>query len=161
MVNNYPEYAAGISYQKAEEGEKHFYNAQVKVDPSDDSMSAVLTKDGEVISELPDGGGGGGDSDFEIADLEIINNAVTTTIVYGAFMVTEEPDLIECPVGFSRIQGTVTVTEKAIIHKNNSIFVLRDEGHIFSAATGDVTITDPSAISVKGSGSVTIIEGSN
>lgn len=58
MVNNYPEYAAGISYQKAESNAKHFYNAQVKIDPSDDSMSAVLTKDGEVISELPGEGGG-------------------------------------------------------------------------------------------------------
>lgn len=69
MVNNYPEYAAGISYQKAEENVKHFYNAQVKVDPSDDSMSAVLTKDGEVISELPDGGGGS--SDFSTANVTI------------------------------------------------------------------------------------------
>ena len=79
MVNNYPEYAAGISYQKAEENVKHFYNAQVKVDPSDDSMSAVLTKDGEVISELPDGGGGS--SDFSTANVTVVNNSGQTVAI--------------------------------------------------------------------------------
>ena len=84
MVNNYPEYAAGISYQKAEENVKHFYNAQVKADPSDDSMSAVLTKDGEIISELP--GGGGGESDFSTAVVKIkvtLNEALDQQYRFG------------------------------------------------------------------------------
>lgn len=82
MVNNYPMYAAGVSFQKADESEnRHFYNAQVVVDPSDDSMSAKLTKDGEVISELPDGGGGSSDLNNPI-ELELIddNNKLVTKL---------------------------------------------------------------------------------
>lgn len=60
MVNNYPEYAAGVNYKKTDSNDvTHFYSAQVVADPSDDTIESKLIKDGVVISE------GGGSSDLE------------------------------------------------------------------------------------------------
>lgn len=82
MVNNYPKYAGAISYQKADESNnRHFYNAEVTVDPTDDSMTAKLTKDGEVISELPNGGGS---SDFSTADVTLNLTVEGETLVETA-----------------------------------------------------------------------------
>ena len=55
MVNNYPEYAAGVNYKKTDsEDVRHFYSAQVVADPDNETVSAALIKDGVVIDE---GGG--------------------------------------------------------------------------------------------------------
>ena len=52
MVNNYPEYAAGVNYKKTDSNDvTHFYSAQVIADPSDDTIESKLIKDGVVISE--------------------------------------------------------------------------------------------------------------
>lgn len=69
MVNNYPEYAAGVNYKKTDSNNvTHFYSAQVVADPSDDTIESKLIKDGVVISE----GGGGGSSDFSTAEVTLI-----------------------------------------------------------------------------------------
>lgn len=52
MVNNYPEYAAGVNYKKTDtNGNRHFYSAQVVADPANETVESKLIKDGVVIDE--------------------------------------------------------------------------------------------------------------
>lgn len=52
MVNNYPEYAAGVNYKKTDtDGNRHFYSAQVVADPANETVESKLIKDGVVIDE--------------------------------------------------------------------------------------------------------------
>ena len=68
MVNNYPEYAAGVNFKKTDSNDvTHFYSAQVVADPSDDTITSKLIKDGVAIVEMPDGGS----SDFSTAEVTI------------------------------------------------------------------------------------------
>lgn len=160
MVNNYPEYAAGISYQKAEENAKHFYNAQVKVDPSDDSMSAVLTKDGEVISELPGEGGGGGEggeSDFTTAEVTFICNDPTlndsAVDFYGAFYEnTELPDAsyLETTVPRILFNGSETVIKNILLYKGSAILMLGDFVDEINSTSGNIELTNIAMYKITG-----------
>lgn len=149
MVNNYPEYAAGISYQKAEENVKHFYNAQVKVDPSDDSMSAVLTKDGEIISELPDGGGGG-ESDFSTATVVVTNNLVVDVFEIKDLVNIDENGLVSR--AFANASETKTIS--VVLYKDFPTYgYYRGEGAV--AVTGNIRFENGD-IYVTGDGTITL-----
>lgn len=184
MVNNYPEYAAGISYQKAESNAKHFYNAQVKVDPSDDSMSAVLTKDGEIISELPGEGGGvtvealnvtengtyseegkayspvvvnvaGGSSDFSTAEVTIINNTMSNHIL--SFINLSEEEEGQITDNFT-VNATETIKVLAVFYKNYPIDgKMNNYEEVFSLAfSGDIADDGDGYFIISGAGTITI-----
>lgn len=149
MVNNYPKYAAGISYQKAEDNTKHFYNAQVAVDPSDDSMSAVLTKDGVVISELPDGGGGS--SDFSTAEVEVVFDNISAEMFIPNVYVDDERALADALVSE---QGTYNI----ILYKGSCYGYYPNAAGVYAgdvAVTGDIEYQNGTFI-ITGNGTITI-----
>lgn len=151
MVKNYPMYAAGVSFQKADESNnRHFYSAQVAVDPSDDSMTAKLTKDGEVISKLPDGGGGGGSSDFSTAAVTIINKlplSISFTL-YGAiddFSGDFElsPNTLPSCIGTKYAEQSENTTKvySAALYEEHGILSINSSYHISIAGNIEKLIT--------------------
>ncbi len=142
MANNYPMYAAGVSFQKADESNnKHFYSAQVVVDPSDDSMSAKLTKDGEVISELPDGGGS---SDFTVVTvllsasgfgslpiIHVSNTGMSSSALFTETQINAVLYRGEQVIDTYDISGTITVSDNAVYDSENNLITI----------TGNCTIT--------------------
>lgn len=147
MVNNYPEYAAGVNFKKTDSnGVRHFYSAQVVADPSDDTIESKLIKDGVVISE----GGGGGSSDFNTAEVTI--NATiegSPTLVYKGFSAT-----IQYPEGSNSqyFGGFVDFTGDVLLYQNNAI-ISADE--IFAVDSNDNNYGVLTAITPTTSGNAT------
>lgn len=139
MVNNYPEYAAGVNFKKTDSNNvTHFYSAQVVADPSDETIESKLIKDGVVISE-----GGGGTSDFSTAEVTFVDE-VNTTLIY----ITEEEGFEAITNGTQSFSGKVKVP----LYKG-SCANLSDRPGYYSGLvlTGDAQIA--------GEGSVLVITG--
>lgn len=131
MVNNYPEYAAGVNFKKTDSNDvTHFYSAQVVADPSDETIESKLIKDGVVISE------GGGSSDFSTAEVtfdisEDNEIKLSLPIVYN---VEPEEAIVSVEQPFDADSEPVMV----VLYKNR---VGVDCGYELDV-TGDATLND-------------------
>lgn len=152
MVNNYPEYAAGVNFKKTDSNNvTHFYSAQVVADPSDETIESKLIKDGVVISE----GGGGGSSDLSIAKVTVILTENSTSDFYGPSVVRvgANPGSIgELELGteegefnivlYKGLYSTSTNTDTFVSVSGNATYEVDEEyGDVEISITGDCTIT--------------------
>lgn len=148
MVNNYPEYAAGVNYKKTDSnGNRHFYSAQVVADPANETVESKLIKDGVVIDE----GGGGGTSDFTTAEVTITNSTnssisqscIAILELMGAQMMTSEIPPLD-------VDASVTVN--MVLFKGSQIIYAPE--NVTIAVTGDIT-DDSGELTITGAGTIT------
>lgn len=148
MVNNYPEYAAGVNFKKTDSnGVRHFYSAQVVADPSDETIESKLIKDGVVISE----GGGGGSSDFSTAEVTIIvtGGAVATHFAY----IDAEYEDIEILTPQLEI-GEHSYTMP--LYKNGQYIPIAVATGTIPTVTGNITY-DEHGFAIKGDGTISVV----
>lgn len=166
MVNNYPEYAAGVNYKKTDgSGNRHFYSAQVVADPATETVESKLIKDGVVIDE-------GG------AEVEALN--VTENGTYSEEGKAFSPVVVNVESNFSTAVMTITtsggegsyfyalphITENGISNENIVLSAAEPVEVIVPLFNGKLTIYDdfnPSFTSLDGditlSGSNYVITG--
>lgn len=162
MVNNYPEYAAGVNYKKTDSNDiTHFYSAQVVADPSDDTIESKLIKDGVVISEggptvealnVTENGTyseegkayspvvvnvAGGSSDFSTAEVTVTNNLLTNGVslnIPTAF--EDEPSFSS---GSAALEPSQSVTMSVILFKGLALATYNsDASSVDVEVTGDI-----------------------
>lgn len=169
MVNNYPEYAAGVTYKKTDtNGNRHFYSAQVVADPDNETVESKLIKDGVVIDE----GGGGGASDFTTVEVEILVKNTTeeehteTSFVVYAPCILELDNSAHALIAFD---GTATAggtfssgPVDIILYKGHAILPSWQTAagdHFYPTVaptvTGDIAVENDGSIVITGSGTIT------
>ena len=175
MVNNYPEYAAGVNFKKTDSnGVRHFYSAQVVADPSDETIESKLIKDGVVISEggptvealnVTENGTyseegkayspvvvnvAGGSSDFSTAEVTFSNTTDTTLVQNGIAVLNfmgEEGMAMEFP-----ILTTDPITVDVVLFKGSQI-IFAPTDDVTIAVTGDITENEGEIV-VTGDGTI-------
>lgn len=175
MVNNYPEYAAGVNFKKTDSnGVRHFYSAQVVADPSDETIESKLIKDGVVISEggptvealnVTENGTyseegkayspvvvnvAGGSSDFSTAEVTIKNSTLSDVNIQVASIALGS---ITTYIG---AQAAQTVNAEIVLYQGASGFDLPD-GATGAVVTGDITYDD-GYVEISGNGTIDLTE---
>lgn len=174
MVNNYPEYAAGVNYKKTDtDGNRHFYSAQVVADPANETVESKLIKDGVVIDEggatvealnVTENGTyseegkayspvvvnvAGGASDFSTATVTVINNTGRILSFKGAVALEEDEDY------YSDSSVTVMSEEEIIVIMYKGVAYCGADGMYGDISTTGNVIDDDGLITITGDGTIT------
>ena len=154
MVNNYPEYAAGVNYKKTDtDGNRHFYSAQVVADPANETVESKLIKDGVVIDE----GGGGGASDLSTAEVIVINQTELPVSFETALIVDEYDEKVF--TASATVFGGQTKETEVVLYNGVSVdptLINSHEVPVAIAVTGDIEIVEDYVMIVTGAGTITI-----
>lgn len=179
MVNNYPEYAAGVNYKKTDtNGNRHFYSAQVVADPANETVESKLIKDGVVIDEggatvealnVTENGTyseegkayspvvvnvAGATSDFTTVEVTI-TNSTGSGISQSCIAIQEFMGVEGMTSQLAPLAPNSSVTVDMVLFKGTQIIYPPDDFTI--AVTGDITddTYDNGEIIITGAGTIT------
>ena len=185
MVNNYPEYAAGVNYKKTDtNGNRHFYSAQVVADPANETVESKLIKDGVVIDEggssvtvealsVTENGTYSEEgkayspvvvnvpapaSDFTTAKVKFISNSATNKIYYVNVIEPDETTGVEM---HEEQGGREELAEErtVILYKGKYVLPWNNFNGIseetMPTATGDITLDLSAGFIIEGDGTIT------